>query len=84
MEGLRRLGLLPGQVVMLHASVSAIGWVEIEYIDTTRGALEWEGGNYFEAIAREYLAPGKGHMGKVGAAESYLFDAADLIRSAIK
>jgi aminoglycoside 3-N-acetyltransferase len=26
-EDLRRLGLCPGEVVMLHASVSAIGWV---------------------------------------------------------
>jgi len=26
-EDLRRLGLLPGQVVMLHASVKAIGWI---------------------------------------------------------
>lgn len=58
-------------------------WVEIEDIDTSRGVFDWKGGDYFEAIAREYLASGKGRTARVGAAESYLFDAAGLVRFAI-
>ncbi len=59
-------------------------WVELEDIDTSRGAFDWEGGNYFEAIAREYLASGKGRTGRVGAADSHLFEAAGLVRFAIE
>ncbi len=59
-------------------------WVEIEDIDTSRGAFDWEGGDYFEAIVQEYLALGKGRSGKVGAADSYLFDAAELVRFAVE
>ncbi|MGQ9700041.1 MAG: aminoglycoside 3-N-acetyltransferase [Candidatus Bipolaricaulaceae bacterium] len=59
-------------------------WVEIEDIDTSQGAFDWEGGNYFEAIAREYPASGKGRTGRVGAAESCLFDATELVEFAVK
>jgi len=59
-------------------------WVEIEEFDTARGIVDWEGGDYFEAIARGYLASGKGRSGKVGAAQSYLFAAADLAKFAIQ
>lgn len=54
-------------------------WVEIEDFDTSQGIVDWEGGDYFGVIAREYLASGRGRSGKVGAAKSYLFDAAGLV-----
>lgn len=59
-------------------------WVDIEDFDTSRGIVDWEGRDYFEAIARQYVSSGKGRSGKVGAAQSYLFDAADLVRFAIQ
>ena len=37
----------------------------------------------FEGIAQDYLAAGNGRQGKVGDADTYLFDAADLVRYAI-
>ncbi len=52
-------------------------WVEIERFDTSRGIVDWPD-NYFETIGREFLATGCGCKGKVGAAESYLFEAASL------
>ncbi len=53
-------------------------WVEIEEFDTSLGIVDWEQGEYFEAIGRDYLASGKGNTRKVGAATCYLFEAADL------
>lgn len=59
-------------------------WVEIEEYDTGSGIVDWEGGDYFPAIARAYLESGCGRRGKVGAADSYLFDAADLHAFAVE
>jgi len=59
-------------------------WVEIEEFDTNQGIGGRDAGEYFETIAREFLSSGKGRAGKVGAAQSYLFDAADLIQFAIQ
>lgn len=62
-------------------------WVEIEEFDTSRGIVvdaEEDAEEYFERLAREYISSGKGCSGKVGAAQSYLFDAADLVKFAIK
>jgi len=59
-------------------------WVEIEEFDTACGIVDWEGGDYFEAIARDYLVSGKGRSGSVGAAPSYLFDAADIVEFAVQ
>jgi aminoglycoside 3-N-acetyltransferase len=53
-------------------------WVGVEEFDTSDGIRDWGGGDYFEAIVREYLAAGHGRSGLVGAARSYLFDAQDL------
>ena len=53
-------------------------WVEIEEFDTSLGIVDWEEGDYFELIARDYLAVGRSNSGKVGAATCHLFDAADL------
>ena len=52
-------------------------WVEIEEFDTTKGIVDWPD-NYFETIAKAFLATGHGTTGQVGQARSYLFDAASL------
>ena len=60
-------------------------WVEIEDIDTGEGIVEGHSNEeYFAEIVREYLASGKGRWGTVGAASSYLFDAAELVRFAVR
>lgn len=56
-------------------------WVEIEEFDTSKGIVNWNE-DYFARIIQEYLASGKGNSGRVGAAQSRLFDAADLRRYA--
>lgn len=59
-------------------------WVQIEEFDTN-GCLPWYGPtDLFEAIAREYLQDGQGTVGHVGAAQSYLFDAAELTVFAVE
>jgi len=58
-------------------------WVDIEDFDTSRGIVA-NAEEYFRAIVRDYLSSGKGCSGKVGAAQSYLFDAADLVEFAIQ
>lgn len=40
--------------------------------------------HHAEAIARGYRTSGKGSMGRVGAGEFYLFDAAQLVEFAVK
>jgi len=59
-------------------------WVEIEEFDTGRGIVDWEGGDYFAAIVRDFLAAGHGRSGTVGAAQAYLFDAAALHEFAVQ
>jgi len=59
-------------------------WIEIEEFDTN-GCLPWYGPtDLFEAIVRDYLQQGRGTVGRVGAALSYLFDAADLTEFAVE
>jgi len=59
-------------------------WVQIEEFDTN-GCLPWYGPtDLFEAIARDYLQEGQGTVGRVGAAPSYLFDAAELTAFAVE
>ena len=53
-------------------------WVEIEQFDTCGGIVDGIEEDYFPRLAEEYMAHGKGRKGKVGVAESYLFDAGDL------
>ena len=53
-------------------------WIDIEEFDTSH-CLPWQGSvDLFEAIARDYVQEGYGVVGRVGAAVSYLFDAAAL------
>ena len=59
-------------------------WMQIEEFDTN-GCLPWYGPtDLFEAIARDYLQEGRGTVGLVGAAPSYLFDAAELTAFAVE
>lgn len=44
-------------------------WVEVEEYDTANGIVDWEGGEYFVAIMRDFLAAGQGRSGMVGAAQ---------------
>jgi hypothetical protein len=57
--------------------------MDFEEYDTTKGIVDWPD-DYFVTIAKEYLAAGNGRKGTVGAAESYLFDAASLVRFGIR
>ncbi len=59
-------------------------WVGVEEYDTGRGIVDWEGGDYFPAIVSQFVAAGKGQTAMVGAARSYLFDAAALHRFAVE
>lgn len=58
-------------------------WVTIEEFDTGEPVVAeaWDG--YFADVMRDYLRAGKGRSGRVGNAESYLFEAADLYRYAV-
>jgi len=59
-------------------------WVPIEEFDT-EGCLPWRGsGDLFEAIVQDYVKEGRGTVGAVGMAKSYLFDAADLVAFAVE
>ena len=59
-------------------------WVELEEFDTNNLIGQWEGDWYFALIPQEALARGIGLVGRVGAALSYLFDAAALHRFAVE
>ena len=58
-------------------------WIEIEEFDTCGNVLP-DVEKYFEAIPSEFLASGKMRCGKVGMANSYLFDAAEFVKFAVK
>jgi len=55
-------------------------WIWFEEFDTANPVHEKLPEDCFERIARAYLASGRGRRGTVGAADSYLFDGADLVR----
>ena len=57
--------------------------MEIEEYDTSRGIVDWPD-DYFQTIALEYLASGQGRSGMVGAARSYLFEAASLVQFGVQ
>jgi aminoglycoside 3-N-acetyltransferase len=57
---------------------NAVKWIEIQEYDTSRGIVEWEGGDYLETIAAEFRRTGKGCAGKIGGADSYFCKARDL------
>ena len=57
-------------------------WVDLEEYETSETVIDAP--YNFDVIAEAYLATGRGRSGQVGAAQSYLFDAADLARFAIQ
>ena len=58
-------------------------WVQIEEFDTNC-CLPWYGPtDMFEAVVREYVQDGRGRVGHVGAATSYVLDAAELVEYAV-
>lgn len=59
-------------------------WIDIEEYDTSLRIVDWQGENYFAIIGREYLKSGKGNSGKVGGAQSHLFDVKDLVGFGVK
>ena len=59
-------------------------WIEFEQYDTREGIRDRYPDEYFEVIVRKFLSTRKGNRGKVGAAESYLLDASEFARFAIK
>lgn len=58
-------------------------WLEIEEFDTCGGVLP-SAEEYFRLIPQEYLSSRRGRSGKVGAAQSYLFDSRDLTKFAVQ
>ncbi len=59
-------------------------WAEIEEFDTSEGIRDWPDGDYFAAIARDYLASGHGRRGMIGAAQASMFDAVTLHAFAVQ
>lgn len=59
-------------------------WIDIEEYDTSLGIVDWHGTNYLPVIVREYISMGRVSAGKVGAAQSYLFDAQDYVEFAVQ
>ena len=58
-------------------------WFDVEEFDTCGNVLP-NATEYFEAIPRAYLASGRGRSGKVGEAQSHLFDAAEFVNFAVQ
>jgi aminoglycoside 3-N-acetyltransferase len=59
-------------------------WVHLEELDSVGGIAPWPRPDYFEDLVDAYLARGHGKTGMVGAARSYLFDAAHLNAFAVR
>lgn len=53
--------------------------VWIECLDDSEGIAAWDGEDYFAVILKAYLAAGRARRGRVGAADSELIEAADLV-----
>ena len=59
-------------------------WIEFEQFDTSGGIVDWPpNGDYFLSIVEEYMTRASYATGRVGAADSYLFDAKDLTDFAV-
>lgn len=54
--------------------------VWVECLDDSEGIVAWEGEDYFALILKAYLAEGRHRAGSVGAAQSELIEARDLVR----
>jgi aminoglycoside 3-N-acetyltransferase len=53
-------------------------WIDVEEFDTTEGIADFGVEDTFNAIGEASLAAGRGQVGRVGQAQSYLFAAEDL------
>jgi aminoglycoside 3-N-acetyltransferase len=70
------------QVPLLHDGRRV--WIDVQEFDTGTGIVDWPGGDYFPVIAQAFIGTGRARTGQVGAARSYLFDAAALDRFAVQ
>ncbi|MBL8177601.1 MAG: aminoglycoside 3-N-acetyltransferase [Bryobacterales bacterium] len=68
----------------LMAGAEGPGWVDFEEFDTGDPVHDALPGNCFERIAMDFLAEGKGRQGMIGGAESYLFEARELVPFAVR
>ncbi len=59
-------------------------WVEFEEFDTGDPVHDALPGNCFERIAEDFLKAGGGAQGKVGNAQSFLFNGPELVRFAVQ
>ena len=77
------LSAMPKQIIHYSCPIIRDGqtvWVDIEDFNTGDPHADYD----FYQIAGDYLAAGIGSTGKVGEAQSYLFDARDLVAFAVK
>ncbi|MDX2180908.1 MAG: aminoglycoside 3-N-acetyltransferase [Bryobacteraceae bacterium] len=58
-------------------------WIDFEEFETSDAVHPALPSNYFERIAADYLASGRGTFGRIGQAKSHLFDGPDLVGFAI-
>lgn len=75
---LRRKNIVHYQCPVLHTGQTI--WIDVEDFDTGEPHDDYS----FEQIAQEYLSMNRGQIGKVGDADCYLLDAADLTSFAIR
>lgn len=71
------------RVVRYRRRMAETVWVEFEEFDTTQPVSDRFPENAFEIIAVEHLATGGGARGRIGQAESYLFESGPLVEFAI-
>jgi len=79
---------LPDKVVVVNKTPVLVDgvrtWVEFEEFATGEGIVPGESSEeYFPRIIEAYLATGRANTGRVGGAQAYLFDAADLVAFAV-
>ena len=79
---------LPGKRVVryrrLMPGASGPGWIDFEEFDTGDPVCDGLAQNCFQQIALAHLAAGHGRRGQVGQADSYLFEASELVPFAIE
>jgi aminoglycoside N3'-acetyltransferase len=57
--------------------------VHVDCLDDERGIVDYEAGDYFGFLLRDYLATGRARAGTVGRARSELIEAGDLVDFAV-
>jgi aminoglycoside 3-N-acetyltransferase len=78
---------IPGKRIRRYRRLMPTGngpaWIDFEEFDTREPVCSALPLDCFERIARAYLAAGFGRSGQVGAAESFLFEAPELVHFAV-